>query len=127
MTLVSCAATTYYLNRRSQSIQAQLIQTRTGKILQRSINASISWWTPSGCGHRGLTPLWVRLARPYGVANEPGLLVHLRYQLVRDDADPRTIEVGCALVYTAGHAHDIIDQDFRRREPPYRLITAMPP
>ncbi len=66
--------------------------------------------------------LWqqIREATQGGKRTRP-MLVNLGYQVLRDDADPRRIDIGCAfeLLHTAFVIHDdIIDQDFVRRGQP---------
>lgn len=97
----------------SDKIFATAIDQRLTQLLDAQIRDAI---TPN------MAHLWDRI----GVAMHGGkrtrpALVNLGYRMVRDDADPRALDIGCAfeLLHTALVMHDdIIDQDFIRRGQP---------
>ncbi|OAV60525.1 polyprenyl synthetase family protein [Enteractinococcus helveticum] len=97
----------------SDKIFAAAIDQRLGQLLDAQIQGAA---TPN------MAKLWRRISQAMqgGKRTRP-MLVNLGYQVVSDDADPRTIEIGCAfeLLHTALVMHDdIIDQDFIRRGHP---------
>ena len=100
-------------NAESDKIFAAAIDQRLDQLVDAQIQAAAT---------TNMAQLWRQIGQAMqgGKRTRP-MLVHLGYQVVRDDADPRTIEVGCAfeLLHTALVMHDdIIDQDFRRRGQP---------
>ena len=108
------------------SIQAQLTpEAESDKIFAAAIDQRLEQLVDAQircAATPNMAELWRRIAKAMqgGKRTRP-MLVNLGSQVVSADADPRSVEVGCAfeLLHTALVMHDdIIDQDFIRRGQP---------
>ena len=94
-------------------IQAQLTpNAESDKIFAAAIDQRLDQLVDAqiqGAATTNMAQLWGQIGQAMqgGKRTRP-MLVHLGYQVVRDDADPRTIEVRCAfeLLHTALVMHD---------------------
>lgn len=106
--------------------QTQLIpQTKPGKLFQNELDHQLAQILADqiNCASTPqMAALWQQIAKAtHGGKRTRPMLVNLGHRVVSGNADPRTIDIGCAfeLLHTALVMHDdIIDQDFIRRGQP---------